>query len=80
MLGFLVAQHIGTKIQVTRHQTYGNGMSRLLGGLYRYTGGGFSVISFQPDVLTSSLPYFEATEAEDAATVRGRIGVCWAVS
>ena len=52
----------------------GGGMYRLIGGLYRYTDGGFSVLSFQQDVLRSTLPYLEATEAEDMATVRGRVG------
>lgn len=52
----------------------GGGMYRLIGGLYRYTDGGFSVLSFQPEVLRSTLPYLEATEAEDMATVRGKVG------
>ncbi|MEO1528107.1 MAG: hypothetical protein AAFX06_21965 [Planctomycetota bacterium] len=57
-----------------RGRPVGPGMSRLLGGLYRYTGGGFSVLSFQPDVLESSLPFLEAIEAAEPATVRGRVG------
>ena len=57
-----------------RGRPVGPGMSRLLGGLYRYTGGGFSVLSFQPEVLEGSLPFLEAMEAPDAATVRGRVG------
>ncbi|MEL6110255.1 MAG: hypothetical protein AAFU85_29965, partial [Planctomycetota bacterium] len=57
-----------------RGRPVGPGMSRLLGGLYRYTGGGFSVLSFQPEVLEGSLPYLEAVEAPEAATVRGRVG------
>ena len=52
----------------------GPGMSRLIGGLYRYTDGGYSVLSFQPDVLTASLPHLGATEVDDAAQIRLRIG------
>ncbi|WP_436717263.1 hypothetical protein U8335_09910 [Roseiconus lacunae] len=57
-----------------RGRPVGPGMSRLIGGLYRYTGGGFSVLSFQDEVLTSTLPFLEATEVAEAATVRGRVG------
>ncbi len=57
-----------------RGRPVGPGMSRLIGGLYRYTGGGFSVLSFQPEVLNATLPFLEATEVDDAATVRGQIG------
>ncbi len=52
----------------------GPGMSRLIGGIYRYTGGGFSVLSFYPDLLTASLPFLASIEVEDAAQLRGRIG------
>ncbi len=52
----------------------GPGMTRLLGGIYRYTGGGFSVLSFYPDLLTASLPFLASVEVEDAAQLRGRIG------
>ncbi|KAA5542247.1 hypothetical protein FYK55_15710 [Roseiconus nitratireducens] len=57
-----------------RGRPVGPGMSRLIGGLYRYTGGGFSVLSFQPEVLNSTLPFLEATETQQSATVRGRVG------
>jgi hypothetical protein len=57
-----------------RGRPVGPGMSRLIGGLYRYTGGGFSVLSFQPEVLNASLPFMEAIEVDTPATVRGRIG------
>ncbi|MFG0264360.1 MAG: hypothetical protein ACF8AM_04300 [Rhodopirellula sp. JB055] len=56
-----------------RGQPVGPGMSRLIGGLYRYTGGGFSVLSFQPEVLNASLPHLAANEVDDPAQVRGRI-------
>lgn len=49
-------------------------MSRLIGGLYRYTGSGFSILSFQQEVLAATLPYLEAAEVDEAATVRGRVG------
>ncbi|MCC9656119.1 hypothetical protein [Rhodopirellula halodulae] len=56
-----------------RGQPVGPGMTRLIGGLYRYTGGGFSVLSFQPEVLDTSLPHLSANEVDDPAQVRGRI-------
>ena len=57
-----------------RGRPVGPGMTRLLGGIYRYTGGGFSVLSFQMDVLTASLPFLEAVEVEDSATARAHVG------
>ncbi|NNE00169.1 MAG: hypothetical protein HKN47_22850 [Pirellulaceae bacterium] len=57
-----------------RGRPVGPGMTRLLGGLYRYTDAGFSVISFQPDVLQASLPFLQAVDVNDLATVRMRIG------
>ncbi|WP_146525255.1 hypothetical protein [Novipirellula artificiosorum] len=59
---------------IGRGTPVGPGMTRLIGGLYRYTGGGFSVLSFFPDILTASLPYWASVEVEDAAQVRARIG------
>lgn len=53
-----------------RGQPVGPGMNRLIGGMYRYTGGGFSVLSFQPSVLDASLPHLAAVEAETPAQVR----------
>ena len=55
-------------------QPVGPGMNRLIGGLYRYTGGGFSVLSFQPDVLNATLPFLATVEVDDAAQIRARIG------
>ena len=52
----------------------GPGMSRLIGGLYRYTDGAYSILSFQPEILTASLPHLGATDVDDAAQVRLRIG------
>lgn len=52
----------------------GPGMSRLLGGLYRYSGDGFSVLSFQHDILVETLPFLAATEAEDRAQIRAYVG------
>lgn len=57
-----------------RGRPVGPGMSKLIGGLYRYTGGGFSVLSFQTEVLNGSLPFLEATDVGAPATARGRIG------
>lgn len=52
----------------------GPGMNRLIGGLYRYSDGEFSVLSFQPKVIETSLPFLASTEVEDSAQVRARIG------
>ena len=55
-------------------QSVGPGMSRLLGGVYRYTDGQYSVLSFQPEVLRSTLPLLAAVDADDSAQVRLRAG------
>lgn len=52
----------------------GPGMSRLIGGLYRYTDGSFSILSFWPDILQASLPHLEAVDVLDDAQVRVRVG------
>lgn len=57
-----------------RGRPVGPGMSKLIGGLYRYSGGGFSVLSFQPEILNASLPYLEATDVGEPSTARGHIG------
>ncbi|MCG8649704.1 MAG: hypothetical protein MI861_07720, partial [Pirellulales bacterium] len=57
-----------------RGQPVGPGMSRLIGGLYRYTDGGFSILSFQPEVLQASLPFLAAVDVQDRAQVRLRVG------
>lgn len=57
-----------------RGQPVGPGMTRLIGGVFRYTGGGFSVLSFQPDVMTASLPHLAVMQSDTSAQVRGRIG------
>ncbi len=55
-------------------QPVGPGMRRLIGGLYRYTDGEFSILSFQPEVMQASLPFLAATDVEDSAQVRIRVG------
>lgn len=55
-------------------QPVGPGMSRLIGGIYRYTDGQFSILSFQPELIQSSLPFMGAEAAEDSAQIRGRVG------
>jgi hypothetical protein len=55
-------------------QPVGPGMSRLIGGVYRYTDGRFSILSFQPDVIQASLPFLSATDVEDSAQIRARVG------
>ena len=57
-----------------RGQPVGPGMSRLLGGLYRFTDGAFSILSFQPEVITQSLPFLAAAEAPNPAQIRANIG------
>ena len=52
----------------------GPGMTRIVGGLYRYNDGQFSVISFQPNVLRSSLPHLAAVDSNHTAQLRLRIG------
>ena len=52
----------------------GPGMSRLLGGVYRFTGGGFSVLSFQPEILNATLPVIAAEEVDDLAQARAHVG------
>ncbi|MEM9645637.1 MAG: hypothetical protein AAF989_11655 [Planctomycetota bacterium] len=52
----------------------GPNMSRLIGGIYRYTGGGFSVLSFYPDLLQASLPFMGAVETDDRAQIRIHVG------
>ena len=48
----------------------GQGMNRLIGGLYRFTDGKFSILSFQREVITSSLPFLAAIDVEDSAQIR----------
>lgn len=55
-------------------QPAGPGMTRLIGGIYRYTGGGFSVLSFDPNLLTSSLQHMAAVEVPDSAQLRAHVG------
>ena len=49
-------------------------MTKLVGGLYRYNDGQFSVVSFHPDVLQESLPHLAAMDSETTAQARLRIG------
>ncbi len=57
-----------------RGQPVGPNMSRLLGGVYRYTGGEFSILSFQPEVLNATIPQLAADEVADSSQVRAHIG------
>jgi hypothetical protein len=57
-----------------RGQPVAPGLSRLIGGLYRYTDGQFSILSFYPDIIQASLPFLAADDAEDSAQVRATIG------
>jgi len=50
------------------------GMTKLIGGLYRYTGGGFSVLSFYPEILNASLPFLTSVEVNDMAQLRAQVG------
>lgn len=55
-------------------QPVGPGTTRLLGGVYRYTDGEFSVLSFQPEVLQATLPQLAVVDAQDMAQVRLHAG------
>ena len=57
-----------------RGQPIGPGLTKLIGGVYRYQGGGFSIVSLQSDVLLASLPFLAATESDSVAQVRARVG------
>lgn len=57
-----------------RGRPIGPGMTKLVGGLYRYNDGQFSVVSFHPDVLQESLPHLAAMDSETTAQARLRIG------
>ena len=52
----------------------GPGMSRLIGGIYRYSDGQYSVLSFQPEILDASLPFLVAADVDNSAQIRARIG------
>lgn len=52
----------------------GPGMNRLIGGLFRFSDGSFSILSFWPDLLQASLPYLEAIDVPDRAQVRANFG------
>lgn len=55
-------------------QPIGPGMNRLLGGVYRYSDGQFSLLSFQPEVINAALPHLIAGQAPDRAQLRGQVG------
>ncbi len=57
-----------------RGRPVGDGMTRLIGGIYRYSDDSFSVLSFQPEILVSTLPFLEAVDVEESANVRAHIG------
>ena len=48
----------------------GPGLNRLIGGIYRYTDGSFSILSFSPDLLQATLPFLEAVDVPDTAQIR----------
>lgn len=54
-------------------QPVGPGMSRLLVGLYRYQGDGYSILSFIPEIITASLPQLKIAEDPFPAQVRLRV-------
>ncbi len=59
---------------IGRGQPVGPGMTRLITGLYRYTGGGFSILAFDPAVLQASIPHIAAVDVVDSAQVRLHVG------
>ncbi len=56
-----------------RGRPVGPGLSVLIGGVYRYTGGGFSILSFDPDLMTAALPHLAAEQTPHQAQVRGYV-------
>lgn len=50
------------------------GFSKLLFGLWRRQGGGFSVLSFDPQLLADVTPHLRPVEAEQQAQVRLHVG------
>ncbi len=59
---------------IGRGQPVGPNMTRLLGGVYRYTGGEFSILSFDPALLTATVTQLAAEEVSDSAQVRAHVG------
>ncbi|HBJ36838.1 MAG TPA: hypothetical protein DDZ51_19195 [Planctomycetaceae bacterium] len=59
---------------IGRGQPVGPGMTRLVGGVYRFQGSDFSILSFQPEILQSSLPHIVADQTDDLAQLRIRAG------
>lgn len=59
---------------IGRGQPVGPHMTRLLGGVYRYTGGEFSILSFDPGLLTATVSQLAAEEVSESAQVRAHVG------
>lgn len=59
---------------IGRGQPVGPHMTRLLGGIYRYTGGEFSILSFDPGLLAATIPQLAAEEVNDSAQLRAHVG------
>lgn len=59
---------------IGRGQPVGPNMTRLLGGIYRYTGGDFSILSFDPALLSDTVTQLAAEEVSDSAQVRAHVG------
>ena len=57
-----------------RGQPVGPGLSRLIGGLYRYSDGSYSILSFWPDLLQNCLQFLNVVDVENEAQVRIRSG------
>lgn len=53
-----------------RGRPVGPGMTKLLVGLYRFQGNGFSLISFMPEIILDTLPNLSVAEAAEPAQVR----------
>ena len=56
-----------------RGQPVGPGMSRLVGGLYRYSDGSYSILSFWPDLLKNCLRFLNSVDVPHEAQVRIQI-------
>ncbi len=49
------------------------GFSRMLGGLWRWTNGEFSLLSFEHSILDQAIPQLGVAHTEDLAQARGRV-------
>ena len=59
---------------IGRGQPVGPNLTRLIGGVFRYTGGGFSILSFDPQILSTALPHLAAVQADREIQLQIEVG------